>query len=184
MAVTKKPSWKDVKQILSKEKSSELLKLIADLYSLNTANKSFIHSRYSITGERLEPYKSIISESLYPDIYRDKPISLSKGRKAIADYFKATKDKKGQIELMVHYLEPGNKFTAEYGDIDEGFYSSLESMFERIVKELKKQPVVAQENYLERLEEVVRIGSDIGWGYSDNIRDIFAEYENYLKHEL
>jgi len=181
MAVTKKPTWRDIKQILVKEDSSELLKLIADLYSLNAANKSFLNSRYNIAGERLEPYKSIISESLYPDIYKNKPLSLSKGRKAISDYFKATKDKKGQIELMVHYLESGNNFTAEFGDIDEQFYSSLESMFERIITELKKQPSDIQEKYLKRLEEVVRVGSGIGWGYSDYISDIYYEYEEYLK---
>ncbi len=101
-----------------------------------------------------------------------------KGKKAIADYFKATKDKIGQLELMVHYLETGNQFTVEFGDIDEQFYSSLESMFGRILTELKKQPVDVQEKYFSRIEDVVFSTRNIGWGYYDQISDIFSEYES------
>jgi hypothetical protein len=177
MASKKKPTWKDVKVVLVEKEKAELLKLIADLYSSSADNKSFIHSRYSVGGETLEPYRSIISESLYPDVYKNKPIRLSIGKKAISDYFKATKDKAGQLELMVHYLETGNQFTVDFCDIDEQFYSSLESMFERTLTELRKQSTDVQEKYVSRLEEVVSSARNIGWGYFDYISDIFGEYE-------
>jgi hypothetical protein len=177
MASKKKPTWKDVKVVLVEKEKAELLKLIADLYSSSADNKSFIHSRYSVGGETLEPHRSIISESLYPDVYKNKPIRLSIGKKAISDYFKATKDKAGQLELMVHYLETGNQFTVDFGDIDEQFYSSLESMFERTLTELRKQSTDVQEKYVSRLEEVVSSARNIGWGYFDYISDIFGEYE-------
>ena len=178
MASNKKPTWKIVKAILIEKEKSELLKLIADLYSSNAENKSFIHSRYSVGGQTLEPYRSIISESLYPDVYKNKPIRLSKGKKAISDYFKATKNKVGQLELMVHYLETGNQFTVEFGDIDEQFYSSLESMFERILTVLRKQSNEVQEKYFSRIEDVVSSARNIGWGYYDCISDLFGEYES------
>ncbi|GBE00930.1 hypothetical protein BMS3Abin08_00354 [bacterium BMS3Abin08] len=169
-----------LKILVDKEKS-ELLKLIADLYSHSAENKSFIHSRYSVGGQTLEPYRSIISESLYPDVYKKQPIRLSIGKKAISDYFKATKDKAGRLELMVRYLETGNKFTVEFGDIDEQFYSSLESMFERILAVLRKQSADVQEKYFSRLEDVVSSARNIGWGYYDYISDIFSEYESQTK---
>ena len=177
MDSNKKPVCKDVKSILAEKEKSELLKLIADLYSSSAENKSFIHSRYAVGGKTLEPYRSIISESLYPDLYKNKPISLSSGKKAISDYFKATKDKVGQIELMVHYLETGNQFTVDFGDIDEKFYSSLESMFERILATLRIQSTDVQEKYFSRLEDIVSSANSIGWGYYDYISDIFREYE-------
>ena len=177
MASNKKPTWKDVKSILLKKEKSELLKLIRDLYSYRDDNKAFMHSRYSIGRQTLEPYRNIISESLYPDVYTNKPIRLSRGKKAISDYFKATKDKAGQLELMVHYLETGNKFTVDFGDIDEQFYSSLESMFERILSALKEQPTEVQEKYYSRLEDVVISARNMGWGYYDYIRALFDEYE-------
>ena len=176
MVSKKKPTWKDVKAVLAEKEKSELLKLIADLYSSSVNNKSFIHTRYSIGGKSLEPYRSIISESLYPDVYKNKPIRLSVGKKAVSDYFKATKDKTGQLELMVHYLESGNRFTVDFGDIDEQFYSSLESMFDRILAALRKQPTNIQEQYLSRLEDVVESAGNIGWGYYDYISDVFEEY--------
>jgi hypothetical protein len=42
-----------VKSIQVDKEKPELLKLIADLYSSNAANKSFIHSRYSVCGQTL-----------------------------------------------------------------------------------------------------------------------------------
>jgi hypothetical protein len=170
----KKPAWKDVKAILSGKEKPELLKLVADLYSLNAENKSFVHSRYSTGKKSLEPYRSIISKSLYPDM--NKPIKLSAGRKAISDYFKATKDEAGQLELMVHYLETGNQLSVDFGDIDERFYASLESMFGRILPALAKQPANVQELYLPRMEKVVVSARDMGWGYYDYISDLFEEF--------
>ena len=78
---------------------------------------------------------------------------------------------------MVHYLETGNQFTVDYGDIDEQFYSSLESMFEKILTTLRKQSEEVQEEYFSRLEQVVSSAKDIGWGYYDFISDIFHEYQ-------
>lgn len=175
--VKKKPAWKDVKSILAKIDKSELLKLIADLYSSNSENKLFIHSRYTIDENNLESYKNIISEALYPDVYKNKPLRLSVGKKAIADYFKATKNKAGQLELMVHYLESGNQFTVDYGDVDAAFYSSLESMFNRILVLLREQSSVVQDEYFESLEDIVVAAGNIGWGYSECISEMFAEYE-------
>ena len=136
----KKLTWKDVKAILADKSDAEILKLVGDLYALSDENKTFVHSRYSIGNNPLEPYKEIISDALYPDVMLNEPIRLSVGRKAISDYFKATKNKIGQLELMFYYVEMGNQFTLDLGDIDEQFYSSLESMFDRILSTIGKQP--------------------------------------------
>lgn len=177
MTNSNKPTWKDAKSKLIEKDKSELLKLVSALYSLSSENRSFIHTKYHIGEQTQEPYRSIISESLYPDVYKNKPVRLSAGRKAISDYFKATNDSMGKLELMVHYLEMGNQFTVDFGDIDEKFYSSLESMFERIVSSLKEQPPDIQDKYHPRLEKVVSSATNIGWGYYDYISDIIDEYE-------
>ena len=43
-----KPTWKNVKTVLTEKSSSEILKLVGDLYALTEGNKSFIHSRYFV----------------------------------------------------------------------------------------------------------------------------------------
>jgi len=176
--MAKKITWKDIKAKLLSKPESEIIKLVGDLYALSEENKTFIHSRYNVGGEPLKSYKEIISEALYPDFNWDQPISLSTGRKAISDYYKATNDKVGQIELMMHYLETGNQFTLDFGDIDEKFYSSLESMFDRILTSLEKQPNRMQLQYLNRLSRVVESAKDIGWGYGDYLSETFEDYND------
>ena len=163
-------SWKDVKQILSGKAPDELLTLINDLYALSKENKDFIHARYSITGEPLKPYKTLIEQSIYPDF--NKPLKLSIGRKAISDYKKAIGDPTGVLELMVFYIECGNRFTVDYGDIDEQFYNSLESMFDKVIKILNRSNQDIIDKFLPRLRDIVNKANGIGWGYYDYISDI------------
>ena len=181
MAKNKAPTWTSVKPILSGKKNAELLKLIADLYALNEENKRFVTTRYSVGSNSIESYKEIISESLYPDVCENKPIKLSAGKKAISDYFKATKDKNGQLELMVYYLETCNQFTLDYGDINESFYSSLESMLDRILSILRKQSAEINVQYLPRLRELVESARGMGWGYYDYISCELEDYEEERK---
>lgn len=175
----KKPagvSWRDVKSVLGDKSKAELLKLVADLYSFSADNKSFIHARYSVNNAGIDEYRKIISGALYPDIYNGKRLKLAVGRKAITDYFKATKDELGRLELMTHYFESGNKFTNDFGAMDEGFYTSLESMFDKILSHLKKQSADVQEQYLVRLRKVVS-SSSTGWGYNDVLRGMLVAYD-------
>lgn len=172
-----KLAWRDVKTILADKENSEILKLIGDLYALSDENKTFVHSRYSIGDNPLKPYQDIISDALYPDVMCNQPIQLSVGRKAISDYFKATKNKIGQLELMFHYVETGNQFTLDLGDIDESFYSSLESMFDRILSTIKKQPKDIQIRCLPRLENIVDSVHGMGWGYYDYLNQTFYEFK-------
>lgn len=58
-------------------------------------------------------------------------MSLSTGKAAISAYKKTINDTEGLLELMVFYVECGNKFTVDYGDIDEQCYYSIETMFEK-----------------------------------------------------
>ncbi len=177
----RKLTWKDVKAILADKDKSELLKLISDLYSLDKGNKIFIHTRY-LNGEGIpEYYRTIISEALYPDVYKNGKIRFSVGKKAISDYYKATNDKMGQLELMIHYVHMGTKFTAEYGDMDENFYTGLESMFKRIIDELLKRPGDSCNQYIAELEDIVLLAGEIGWGYQITISNILENYQDIAR---
>ncbi len=176
MEENKKETWKDIKAILVQKDTSELLKLIADLYSLNKANKSFLHARYSTGEKTLEPYYGIISDALYPDVCKNKPVRVSVGKKAISDYFKATKDRQGKIELMVHYVELGTRYTTEYGDMDENFYFGLESMFQKILQELGSEPEDVVNIFMPRLEDVAIMAGKTGWGYKETLDEMLGEY--------
>lgn len=173
---TKQPSWTDVKAILVNKEPTELLMLIKDLYGLNKNNKTFIEARYQVSKDALELYKKIISDALYPDITKNKGVSLSAGRKAINDYKKADNDPARIIELMVHYLDTGNQFTLDYGDLYEEFYDSLVSMLESSLKLPVKADASIQENYLPELQHIIHSARSMGRGYYDQIFELFIDY--------
>ena len=177
MSNSKEPTWKDVKSVLINKEKSELIGLIKELYSFRRDNQTFMHSKFSLGRKSLEPYKKRIAKSLYPNVNSDQPVSLSEGRRAISDYFKATKNTLGQIELMVYYVEMGTKFTVNFGDMYEQFYDSLISMFERILTALYDQPADIRTKYSMRLKKIVQSAKNIGWGYFDSIDQLLNEYE-------
>jgi hypothetical protein len=169
-----KITWQDVKNILIKKGNRELLKLIGDLYSLNNKNKTFVHAKYSLI-DPLKPYKEIILKSLYPDPMNNEQLSLGTGRKAISEYKKAVGDAIGVLELSIYYIESGHRFTLEYGDIDEQFYDSLESMFAKVLKILTQFDQTVIDKYFPRLLSLTEEVSGIGWGYYDNLMSELEE---------
>ncbi len=165
--------WQKVKIILFDKDKTELIKLIADLCSLNSANKKFIYTKYSLINP-IESYKEIIKQSLYPDIGRNMRLSLSKAKKAIGDYKKATNDSMGALELMVYYVECGNQFTVDYGDVDEQFYYSIESMFVKIIEMLPQFDKNIIDSCLLRLGSLTEKAKCVGWGYHDYLVDVLS----------
>jgi len=166
--------WREVRAVLATRSSAQLLDLARDLYHLSQENRDFLNARCLATKNRLDPYKEAIDEAIYPDIYSNKPIRISAAKKAISQYTKATKDQAGTLELMVYFVERGNQCTVDYGDIDEGFYSSLESMFGRILEALRHAGPEVVGRVLPRLVAIRDAAAGIGWGYHDFLCDALA----------
>jgi hypothetical protein len=170
------PAWSSVKSALQNKTPLELLKIMADLYALNPQNKRFMAALISVNDEGIMPYKKIITQALYPDFSRNEDVQLAVGRKAIADYFKATKDKSGQLSLMLHFFETGNKCTLDYGDMYEGFYTSLEKMLDKILGMLKVLPEDVAAQYIPRIQASIFSVRGTGWGYYDYINQQFESF--------
>ena len=58
-----------------------------------------------------------------------KRLSLKAARSVISNIRKAAPSTEGLAELMLYYVECGVELTNVYGDINEAFYDSIESMF-------------------------------------------------------
>jgi hypothetical protein len=71
---------------------------------------------------------------------------------------------------MLTYIETGTEYTNTYGDLWEGFYSSMGSMLDAIADLLLKQPDLYNEvNTAQRLTQLQYNASSIGWGYGDYV---------------
>ncbi len=168
-----KPRWSTVKAAVSRLDQSVLVELLRDLYGLSASNQQFVEARLGLLQAPLARYKAVITQYMYPDVFRQQPIQISKAKKAISEYRKAVRDVPGEIELMVHFVESGNRFTLEYGDIDEGFYDALLLMYDRAIKGIKDLPDSQQPAFRDRLEKIARSAHGMGWGYGDGLCDAF-----------
>ena len=121
----------------------------------------------------MDPYREIIEHNISPAEPWKHPVRLSLARKAISDYRKAVGDPEGLAELMLFYVECGIRFTEEFGDIDEAFYSSMVSVFFDGMKMLNRCDKDVIGKLLPRFEAVVHSTADMGWGLYDGFRDIF-----------
>ncbi|WP_147303525.1 hypothetical protein [Rhodohalobacter sp. SW132] len=85
------------------------------------------------------------------------------------------KDYPGQIaDLQLYYVETGTDITNEYGDIDERFYNSMESMLGSFCKQIQKHPVYYIK-FRDRLINLEAACENIGWGYHDSVSDMIYE---------
>ena len=170
---TDRPTWAGVKAAISGFDRSELVKLIGDLYRLSKTNKDFLHARFAIGKDPLDTYRRTIEESMYPDL--GKPIRISQAKRAISECSKAMGDSISETELMVFFVECGNRFTLDYGDIDEEFYDALVRMYERAIGKVHSLPAEEQLGFRARLRNIMTSSSGMGWGYHDGLCDLYYD---------
>ena len=128
------PTWTDVKANLADFDRVALLGLIQSLYAAHKENQTFLHARFNLAEDALEPYKKTIDRWLWPDVLRNQDTSVSKAKRAISDYKKAVGDPEGLAELMVFYCERSAGFSSDIASDDEGYFSALVRMFEHALK--------------------------------------------------
>lgn len=120
----------------------------------------------------MDDCKKTIAECLYPDALPDRPLQVAKAKKVVADFCKAVADPVPHADMMLFFVEQSNAFTVEYGDIDAGFYIALLTTARSAVQVIGRLPHEVQESFRERLAEIVRSSSGIGWGYHDELAHI------------
>jgi hypothetical protein len=175
----KSPTWSEVKKQLANLEAKELLDIIGQLYKLNQDNKVFLTSQFGQgDAEQLaEPYRRAIKREFNPD--RGFPrINLGAARKALNNFKKSSADPVAVVDMMIFYVEQGVICTNNYGDIDENFYSSLESAYGDAVALLRRvgNPELI-EQFRPRLRRIVQDTSGIGWGFHDELSRIYyTEY--------
>ncbi|NQS98485.1 MAG: hypothetical protein HQ591_08530 [candidate division Zixibacteria bacterium] len=172
---TKPPTWTDLKKVVNDLDHSQMVDLIRDLYRLSNSNSDFLHTRFSMGKDPIGPYKEIIKHAMYPEYEERETIEISRARKAISDYSKASDDLKSKIDLMIFFVECGNRFTLDYGDIDEEFYTSLCRMYYKAAENVLLLPEQEQKEFHQRLKRIMESSLGMGWGYHDDLCDTYYE---------
>ncbi|MGH9944016.1 MAG: DUF6155 family protein [Pyrinomonadaceae bacterium] len=175
----KDTSLRELKQYLRTRTPEQLVEEIGELFR----KSDFVRDYYLVKlrgGEDDEPvrdkYKANIKDVFFPRRggFTDGFPRLAVARKAVSEYRKVAASPSGVADLMLYYVETGVRFTNEYGDIDEPFYNSMESMYERALKLIVEHGM--QEPFGRRCQQVVYDTSGIGWGFHDQLGDLFDQY--------
>jgi hypothetical protein len=171
-----RPRWTDVKAKLANFDRAGLLGLIQNLYTADPGNRAFLHARFGLADDVLQPYKKAIERWLYPDVFGQGNISVSNAKKAISDYKKAVDQPEGLLELMVFYCEMATDFCDQFGMQDEGYFGALMRMFEQAVKLTSTLPAGQGEEFVARLDRVRQVSHNFGYGVGDGMDFLLSEY--------
>ena len=176
--MTKKntPTWSDVKTKLVDFDRTGLIGLVQDLYAASKDNQAFLHVRFALGNDVLKPYKVTIDRWLWPDVFRNQDTSVTKAKKAIADYKRASGSAEGLAELTVFYCERASGFSCDIGMDDEAYLSALVRMFEQALKNIAAMPDEQRATLWARLEAVRdRCKHNLGYGVGEDMDDLVAE---------
>jgi hypothetical protein len=185
MSEKKSTGWQNVRRQLNDWTKPALIALVKDLHDASPDNRDFLQARFQAeenAGTALEKYRHKIVEQFFPSRGFGK-LKLAEARKAIRDYRKATGNLNGTIDLMLTYVENGTQFTHEFGDINEAFYNSLESVLNEMAELLLGEGAKLYPQFRDRIQRLTTHAGHIGWGYGDSLRDQVYLLENELAGE-
>ena len=164
-----------LKKFLKGLSSAELILEIGELFKTFPDIRDYYESRLISDGNDrlLAHYKKIIEEEFFPgnDLGRAR---LSIPRKALAGFRKVSSSTEHIVDLMLFSIEMGIEYTTTFGDMDESYYRSLVSMYERALDLLSKKDLDTQ--FSLRCRKIVDSTSDFAWDFYENIQEIYHQY--------
>jgi hypothetical protein len=170
------PTWTDVKTKLASLDREALLGLVHDLYAAHKDNQTFLHARFGLGADALQPYKQMIDRWLWPDVLRRQDTSVVKAKQAISHYKKAVSEPAGLAELMVFYCEQAAGFCSDIGNEDESYFDALVRMFEQALIVADSLPASGRSAMVARLDRVRRLSHNFGYSVGDDMDSILAKY--------
>lgn len=165
----------ELKANLKALNKAELIEEIVNIYKKSEFAKDYFSTRFGQNSDAaiLKKYKAIIEHEFFPASGFGKT-RLSVAKKAISEFKKINDNPELLAELMLFYVENGVKFTVSYGDIYEQFYISMEGVYERVLKLITENRL--KEKFAERCHKVVTDTTGIGWGFHDQLSDLYSTY--------
>ncbi len=152
-----------------KELKQEVKKLVKKFDSV----KKYYQLELGNDSEKiLSEFKAKIKKEYFPSRGYGKA-SSRESQKVITAFKKISVHQKDLITLMLYRTEMMLDFTLEYGDINDSFYNSLITSFEKSCRLIKKE--VLQVYFKEPCQELISKTYPIGWGVGSEMKIIFND---------
>jgi len=126
--------WSELKKLFQEADQKELINLLHDLYQNSVENRRYVTARYAKPEDEnkiLEAYRKKVINVYYPPRGAASRPRYSVAKKAINDYFKASGDIKGTMDLALTLVENVLKYRHEFSGIDEASYVGGADMMEK-----------------------------------------------------
>jgi hypothetical protein len=177
------PSWADVRAFLLTFDRAGLQGLVQDLYAASKDNQAFLHARFGLGPDPLGPYKATISRWIKLDLMKNQTVSVSKAKKAIADYNKAIGRPEGSAELSIFFCEEACSFVEGCSFSDERYFVALIRMYDRSVNRVLSLPLAERRAYVDRLGKLKARAKRVGCGVEDELNDLWhaADFDEQLE---
>lgn len=166
--------WSELKKSLQEADQKELINLLHDLYKNSVDNRRFITARYATKEDEskiLEAYrKKVINVYYHPRGAASQP-RYSVAKKAINDYFEASGDIKGTMDLALTLVENVMKYIHEFSGIDEASRVGGSDMIEKFCELARTEEGQKFYPYFrERLHKLYMDSEDSPYGIGDNLQ--------------
>ncbi len=161
-----------LKNYLSDKTKKQLIEEIQMLTKRFDQIRDYYHIRTIAIKDKtvLEFYKKKIKREFFPE----KGYGMGRpsiGKAPILQFLKISYLPIHLVDLMLYYVEQGIKYTLAYGDIDESFYDSVESVYEDALDLIKENSL--HEQFYDRCKKAVDDTKGMGWGFHDGLENIF-----------
>jgi hypothetical protein len=183
MAKEKLISITFLKNALQDLSQAELISLITETAQSCPQAKEFLTVKFAAKeniNEILQKYKDKVEHEFFPKRGLGK-LNLREARKAISNFKKICHEKTMIIDIMLFYVENCVRFTEEYGDINESFYTSAENVYEQVVKEINQGDEPLYNQFADRLKAAAEDACD-GWGFNDDMMDLYLQID-WINHD-
>ena len=179
--------WVEIKKRLTEKSDRELLSMLSSCYKASDEVKfhlTAIAVDEEEANELLMELKEILSEAFWATAKNGRPLgpNLKEAKKVLSAVRKVTNNPEKIVNFMLDYVEHGVGFTNAYGDMWEGYYSNIEGVFESLGDYLiKNVDEIDIEAAMNRIEDFVSKSNGIGWGFHDNLLDMYAALKFSIK---
>ncbi|MCE5342202.1 MAG: DUF6155 family protein [Eubacteriales bacterium] len=151
--------------------------IISTLYKDSEQVHIYMNMRFNAEGystELLEMYKTKIKRCFPLKDYGD--CKTAEAHRYVKEMMKMSLQPFITLDVMLYFVECGNAFTQEVGDIDSRFYDSLLSVYCQFIERMNAlEDDTVYLKLKDRVDALVVNSRNIGWGYSDGIEESTSE---------
>lgn len=165
-----------LKKELQKLTKEQLVEQILDLYDKNKSIKEFYDFYLNPKNEKelVKKYKKIIRKEFNVEHPERGGEKLSIAKRAISDFRNLQPSPEALADVMLYLPESACELTYCYGDYSEQFYDSTCNNYKAALMFMKKHDLL--DKFKLRAEQCVRWAEPCGYGFADEIADVYYEY--------